>query len=214
MRWPAGTAGLAALLAAVALLSACAPGAPEAPGPPAAPPPAQAMPPMRITGQKVLVLPVQQMAGLPQEVRARVDAELLFALGERGTGVQWIAPEALERALRRSPGFAPDPRGLPSDPLVHHRERRAVEPLAGVLRRYSALTDARLVLLPRALAWVQAPGAPDGELRVSAAMIDARSGDVVWWGEAAGERRPEPDSAALATALESLARRMLAGDAP
>lgn len=201
--------GLALLLWAA--LAACAPAAAPAPAPDAAAAPVESAPPMRIGGQKVVVLPVQRVAGLPDPLRERVDAELLFALGERDRKVQWVAPEALERALRRSPGFAPDPRALPSDPLVHHRERRAVEPLAGVLRRYSALMDARLVLLPRTVAWVPDPGG--GMVRVSAAVLDARSGDVVWWGEAAGEPSAAPDAGAVASAAEALARRMLAADA-
>ncbi|HEX2188812.1 MAG TPA: hypothetical protein VHG51_07945, partial [Longimicrobiaceae bacterium] len=142
------------------------------------------------------------------EAHDRLERELLFALGEREPRATWIAPEVLERALRRSPGFAGSPRTLPADPLVHHRERRAVEPLAGELRRYAALTDVRLVLLPRAASFARAEGAAEGRVRIDAALIDARSGDVLWWGEAEGDPRAEADAAALASAAAALAARM------
>lgn len=163
---------------------------------------------MRLGGQKVVLLPVQVVTGFPPEAHARLEAELLFALGERDARVTWVAPEALERALRRSPGFAGSPRALPSDPLLHHGERRVVGALAGELRRYSALTGARLLLLPRSAAWVPAEGG--GEVRLSAALLDARTGDVLWWGEAAGERRAEADALAVASAAAALAERVVA----
>lgn len=170
--------------------------------------PLVAAPPMRISGQRVVVLPAQAVSGLPEELAERVEAEFLFALAERAPQVEWVSPAELERALRRSPGLAGDPRTLPDDPLVHHRERRAVEPLAGELRRFSALMDARLLLLPRTVAWVAA--GEGGSVRVSAAVIDSRTGNVVWWGDAAGEPSRTPDARAVASAAEALARRMLA----
>ncbi|HEV2146249.1 MAG TPA: hypothetical protein VGR37_02410 [Longimicrobiaceae bacterium] len=193
------------------LLAACAPkpaAAPDAPAP--TPPPAASAPALRLAGQKVLVLPVQAVNGLSGEAQDRLERELLFALGDREPRATWIAPEVLERALRRSPGFAGSPRAVPGDPMMHHRERRVVEPLAGELRRYAALTDVRLVLLPRAAAWVRADGTDPGRVRISAALVDARSGDLVWWGEAEGDPRPEADTPALASAAAALAARIAA----
>lgn len=202
-------------LALAVLLAACAGGAPPASAPGAAgpPPPAATVPPLRISG-RVLVLPFQNVSGLPEEAYGRLGRELLFALGERDSRVKWIAPEELERGLKRSPGFAGDPRALPADPLLHHGERHAVEPLAGELRRYAALTDARVVLLPQSAAWVRPAGAGEGRVRLSAAVIDARTGNVLWWGEAEGDPRPEADTQAVASAAAALASRMVASAAP
>lgn len=197
-------------LALAAALAGCASAAPEARGGAAeAPPLAASAPALRLAGQRILVLPVQTVGGLPDDMPERLGRELLFALEEREPRATLVAPEALERALRRSPGFAGDPRALPADPLVHHHERRATEPLAGELRRYAAITDVRLVLLPRSAAFSRT-GGEEGRLRIDAALVDARTGDVVWWGEAEGEPRPEPDVRALASAAAALAARLAA----
>lgn len=199
------------LLALGAVLAGCASAGAEARGEAAAAaPPAASAPALRLAGQRILVLPVQAAGGLPADTPERLGRELLFALEEREPRATLVTPEALERALRRSPGFAADPRALPADPLVHHRERRAVEPLAGVLRRYAALTDVRLVLLPRAVAFARTGEAEEGRVRIDAALVDARTGDVVWWGEAEGEPRPEPDVRALASAAAALAASLAA----
>ncbi|HEX7240808.1 MAG TPA: hypothetical protein VF263_11115 [Longimicrobiaceae bacterium] len=162
----------------------------------------------------MLVLPVQAVTGLSAEAEGRLGGELMFALGERAPKITWVSPEELQRAVSRSPGFAGDPRSLPADPLLHHRERRAVEPLAGELRRYSALTDARLVLVPQAAAFVPGAAGEGGRVRLAAAMIDARTGGVVWWGEAEGDPRPGADTPAVASAAAALAARMLSAQAP
>src|SRR4051794_10492604 len=63
---------------------------------------------MELAGQKVLVLPVQAASGVG-EPRDAVTREILFALGERDGATEWIAPDRLRGALRRSPGYAADP---------------------------------------------------------------------------------------------------------
>lgn len=203
----------ALVLAAAALACACggraAPPAGPAPAPPPPPPPAQSVGPMDIAGQRVLVLPMQIVSGVPQ-TRADATREALFALGERNARVRWVDPEQLRAALRRAPGYAEDPDVLPSDAFRHHRERYVVEPLGGVLRRYSALMDTRLVLILQSAQWLAA-AAPDsgGAVRMSAVMIDTRTGNVVWWGDADGSRRPAPDASALPAAASVLAARLV-----
>jgi hypothetical protein len=164
---------------------------------------------MDLAGQKVLVLPVQAVSGIPQS-RDDVTREVLFALGERDTRTHFIPPSALRSALQSAPGYADDPDDLPADPFRHHQERYVIDPLAGVLRRYSALMDTRLVLVIPGAQWLPAPaGAQGGVIRMSAVMIDSRTGNVVWYGEADGDPRPGPDAGALGTAAASLAARML-----
>jgi hypothetical protein len=163
---------------------------------------------MQLAGQKVLVLPVQAAAGVGAP-REAVTREVLFALGERDAGTQWIDPDRLRTVLRRSPGYAPDPDVLPGDAFRHHQERYVVEPLAGLLRRYSALMDVRLVLIPRSAQWLPSADGAGGVVRLSATMIDTRSGNVVWWGEADGAPAAQPGPAAVATAASALAARMV-----
>lgn len=182
--------------------AACGP-PPSAPA--AAPEP---RPALSLTGRRILLLPVQSVSGLPSAVAAEVDAELAFALAERDTGVVWVTPAELRRVLRRSPGVAPDPGRLPDDPLVHQRERRAVEPLAGILRRYAAVTDARWVVLPRSMRAEPGVGSA-ATLRLNAVVIDARTGDVL--AEGAGEAVGNPaDPALLPSVAADLARRIVA----
>ncbi|MET0399949.1 MAG: hypothetical protein ABW277_24380 [Longimicrobiaceae bacterium] len=211
--WGLPAFALAVSLAACASAPPPAAGAPDAAAPAAAPALAATAPPLRLAGLRLLVLPFQAISGLPGDADERLGRELLFALGEREPRATLVAPDVLERALRRSPGFAADPRALPGDPLVHHRVRQAVEPLAGELRRYAALTDVRLILLPRSAAFSRPAGAAEGRVRIDAAIIDARSGDVVWWGEAEGDPRPEADARAIGSAAAALAARMAAAGA-
>jgi hypothetical protein len=203
------------LAAALALAAgACAPRpapaqatAPSSPVP--APKPAQAVAAMDLSGQKVLVLPVQAVSGIPQ-TRADATRELLFALGERDTRTQWYDPERLRAALRRTPGYADDPDALPAESFRHHGDRYMQGGLGLLVRRYSALMDTRLVLIPQAAQWLPAPdSARGGVVRLSAVMVDARSSNVIWYGEADGQPRPTPDAAALATAAAALAQAMV-----
>jgi hypothetical protein len=203
----------AAVLLACAALAGCPSkqtSPPPAGGPSTAPPPPKppvAAPAMRLNAQAVLVVPMQSVERLPWSAD-RVTAELLFALGERDQGTKWITPSALRHSLAGSPGYAPDPAHLPADPFMHHGERTTIEPLAGILRRYGALVDARLVLVPQRAQWLAA--ANDGVVRLSAVMVDTRTGRVVWFGEAEGKAGASPDDGALGTAAAALAERMLA----
>jgi hypothetical protein len=200
-------AAAAVLLAAA---SACGgqaqPAAGPAPAP--APRPATSVAAMQLAGQKILVLPMQVASGVGQP-RDAITREILFALGERDAATQWIEPDRLRSSLRRSPGYAADPDALPSDAFRHHQERYVMEPLAGLLRRYSALMDVRLVLIPQSATWLPSPDGTGGVVRLAATMVDTRSANVVWWGEADGAPAAAPGPAPVATAAAALAARMV-----
>lgn len=200
-------------LALAALLAACTPPPKTAPPTSAgeAGTPAVSVAPRDLGGQKVLILPVQAAPGIAAG-REAVTTELVFAIGERDSRTQWLAPDRLRRALSRSPGYAPDPSGLPGDAYLHHNERRIVEPLAGAVRRYSALMDARLVVIPREARFVPSASGQGGTVRIGAVVVDARTGHVVWYGAADGASRPAADQPAIASAAAALAARMLVGD--
>jgi len=178
------------------------------PAPAAAPRAATSVAAMQLAGQKVLVMPLQAASGVGQP-RDAVTREILFALGERDAATQWIDPERLRGVLRRSPGYAADPDVLPVDAFRHHQERYVVEPLASLLRRYSALMDVRLVLIPQSAQWLPSADGTGGVVRIAATMIDTRSSNVVWWGEADGAPAAEPGPAPVATAAAALAARMV-----
>ncbi|HEX8675153.1 MAG TPA: hypothetical protein VF710_24850 [Longimicrobium sp.] len=185
-------------------LAACGGQRAAAPGPAPVPAPV-AMPAMDLGGQRVLILPVQAAEGVG--TRDEATSELVFALAERDARTQWVTPEQLRRALRAASGYAADPGTLPDDPYIHHGERSIVDPLGGIVRRYSALADARVVVIPRAARWM--PGSGGGRVRMTAAVVDARSARVIWHGDAEGDERPSFDRAALASAAAALAERML-----
>jgi hypothetical protein len=70
--------------------------------------------------------------------------------------------------------------------------------------------DARLVLVPRDARFIaDADGSGRGYVRMSAAVVDPRTGSVVWYGEADGEPHPEANAASLASAAQALAARMV-----
>lgn len=197
------------LSAALSLLAASGCGGKKAVDPGAPPPPPQAIVPMDLAGQPVLVLPVQAVSGLSAE-QDEVTSEILFALTEKDRRTNWIGPDRLRSSLRRAPGYAQDPGYLPADDYRHNDERYIVDPLASVVRRYSALMDARLVLIPRSAAYLPAPDGSGGMVRIDAALVDSRSGRVVWYGEADGAVATQGDVPAVASAAAALAARMLA----
>ena len=196
-----------ALAGAILLLAAgCTP--PPAPAPASLPEPQRSYPPVDFGGQRVLILPLQAADGLPG-TREEMTRELIFALTERDARTVWITPDQLRSALRRTPGYAEDPGALPADAFQHHGDYYIQEPLASVVRRYSAITDARLVLIPRAARWVPWPDQPGGRVRFAAAVVDARTGVLVWMGEADGLTQPNPGAAAVASAAAIMAERMV-----
>lgn len=195
---------IAVLLLGVVLVSC------SRPPPELRPPPHGSSAPLLLSGQRVLVLPLQAAAALPFAAGA-LENEIVFALAERDARVTWITPDDVRRAARRSPLFATDPDALPTDAMLHHGERRVVEPLAGELRRFSALVDARLVLLPR----VSVQYADGGEaVRLSAVIVDARSNDVLWWAEMPAPVAEMGDRSRLASLAEELAQRLVSVRAP
>lgn len=190
-----------AVVVAAATLAGCGGKAsPPEPGSPQGTPP-------DLRGSRVMVLPAQGVSG----VGGDVDAELAFALRDRGAGVTWIFPPRLQEALNRSPGLGGRIHGLPVGVFGAGEVRRVGDPLYGDLRRVAALVDAEVALVP-VRAWSFAPGGAeggDGRVRVSAALIHVRTGRVLWFGVVEGEAGSGGDAAGLASAAEALARALL-----
>lgn len=178
--------------------------------PPGGVQPATAVAPMDLGGQRVLILPVQSASGLAFN-REVITDEIVAAIRARDTRTQWIDPARLRRTLAGSPTFAPDPAALPNDRYEYHGQRRIQGGLADAVRRYMALTEARLVVIPRSATMIT-PDSGAAFLRLNAAVVDARTGFVVWWGEADGHPAAPDDRALVTSAAVALAARLLVPD--
>jgi hypothetical protein len=201
---------------ALVLAAACAsaPGAAEAQGSPApAPAPALALAPM--AGQNVPVLPVTLLVAdaptdefLPADRVARLawaDSVVGETLVERGPEVTWVLPEALRRVARRAPGTVTDPDRMGQALLRAEQMDRVPDPLRSHLRGLSAMTDARLILVPAAIRLQ-----PDSTGGVRAELVlvltDTRNGGIVWRSRpvATGPNAREALRAAVIQILPSL----------
>ena len=159
--------------------------------------------PPDLRGSRVMVLPVQEVMGLAGDA----DAELAFGLQDRSREVSWIFPPRLQEVLDRSPGMG-RLEGLPVGVFSAGEVRRIGDPLYGDLRRLGAMTDADVALIPlKAVA--QPPDSLGVVVRVSAAVIHVRTGQVLWFGMVAGDPHEVSDQGALASAMDVLARTLL-----
>ncbi|MBT8337041.1 MAG: hypothetical protein KJO11_10585 [Gemmatimonadetes bacterium] len=195
---------LVAAFAAVAT-GACASGAPLVPGQSRGYVPS-------LVGQRVIVFPVQRNFGVDGDPTA----EMAFALSGPGAGPEWLLPEDLERTLARSPALNAPLENLPVDVFLRAEVNRIGDPIYGVLRRIGAVTDASLALLPVAVRRGAPPTdslgvATDGPVPVEyvAALVDVRSGRVLWFGVEAGQPGTDDDPRRLASAAEALALRLV-----
>jgi hypothetical protein len=164
------------------------------------------MPAMDLGGQRVLILPVQAAEGVG--TRDEATSELVFALTERDARTQWVTPEQLRRALRAAPGYAATPARFPTTRTSTTASAPSWTRWAASCGATPRWTDARVVLIPRAARWVRGTGTA-GRVRMTAAVVDARSARVIWHGDAEGDERPAFDRAALASAAAALAERLL-----
>lgn len=157
-----------------------------------------------LRGLRVIVLPVQQVLGIAGDP----DAELAFWLRDRGRGVAWIFPTDVEEVLGRSPGIQARTRGLPVGRFLVAEVQRVGDPLYGELRRMAALVDAEAVLLP-IQASLEAELGSDPKVRFWTALIEVRTGRVQWFGVLEGGAFPPGDPRGLASAVETVAGRLL-----
>lgn len=188
------------VLVAAVIAGGCASAGPE--GPPR--PGWTSGPAVSLDGARVLVLPAQTVRG----VSGDVDAELAFGLESRGERVSWILPAELRRALERSPGLQANPDALPVGMFLQAEVRRIGDPLYGELRRMAALTDAAAAFLPVAVRARPAADSVPAGVEIVAALVDVRSGGVLWSGVVEG-LGVAGSPAALAAAVDALALAMM-----
>jgi hypothetical protein len=159
--------------------------------------------PPDLRGRRVILLPVQQNLG----VRGDLDAEIRFTFTDQGREVDWIFEEAVQRMLDRTPTMDTRTRGLPVSLFSAAEVERVGDPLYGQLRRMAALVEADAILIPIEASFEPNEAVVDSEPRVrfTAAIIEPRTGRVVWFGVEEGGDYPQSDPRALASAVESLA---------
>jgi hypothetical protein len=139
-----------------------------------------------VAAQRVVVTPVQRVVGdatLGFDASA-LDAELGFALGERGLGSRWTAADAARRMARQNPTFTGDPGAVDFGVARPEAGDDLQEPAASQLRALAALADARYVVVPGEVRADSTGGAARAVLRVT--LVDTRRQQVLWTGETEG----------------------------
>lgn len=159
-----------------------------------------------LQGRRVMVLPAQDVVDVP----GAADAEIAFALEERsGERVRWVLPREMREMLRRSPGLPMRIDGLPVDMFLRGEVNRVGDPLYGHLRRLAAMTEADLALVPIQVRYRAGDDATPSAVEIAAALIDARTGRVHWFGIVEGEPGARGDPRTLASAADALARAVV-----
>jgi len=144
------------------------------------------------------VLPVQSLrsavptwtdkVGDQRTYLSSVDDEIAFAVREKGIKGQWAFASDLARAARRNPGYTADPYAIAIDALAaveKDPDRIIAEPLAGQLRAFTGLFNARYAFVPAELRFV--PDAAGGRATLHVVVIDTRAAHLLWKGDVPGD---------------------------
>jgi len=146
----------------------------------------------------MIVVPVQTLrvavpewadkVGDPSAYLSTVDDEFAFAIRDHGLKVQWAFPPDLARSAKRNPGYTADPYALtlaPLRPVERDPDKLIAEPLAGQLRTFAGLFNARYALVPVELALVPDPSG--GRALLHIVIIDTRAARVMWKGDVSSD---------------------------
>jgi hypothetical protein len=155
-----------------------------------------------VAGTQVIVLPLQ----IGADEYPDLDHEIEYAFGDVGADVAWVFPAELRAALSRNPGMDLSVDNLPVRDFLLGELRRVGDPLFGDLYRLGVLMQASYVLIP-----VEAHANRGGQgvsLELTAALVEARSGYVRWFGVVEGGEGAPGDVYVSATAADALARRV------
>lgn len=188
-----------ALGSVLLVLGACSASPPPEPGV------SRGVPP-DLRGRRVILLPVQLVVG----VAGDPDAELAFTLADVGDDVDWVREDEIQDAMRRSPTVQTRTRGLPVGVFLQAEVDRIGDPLYGYLRRMEALVEADAILLPVAATYEPNQAIPGSgpRVRLTAALVEPRTGRVIWFGIEEGEEFDNADPRSLASAVENLSRTL------
>lgn len=200
---------IAARTSALVLVAACArPAATQTPatGPSPAPQAQTGAPAQGTAGgilasfvtEAMIVLPAQRLhvsvpdwadkVGDARAYLSTFDDEFAFAIRDHGLKVHWAFPADLARSARRNPGYTADPYELtlaPLPPVERDPDKLIADPLAGQLRTFTGLFNARYALVPVELALLPDPAGGHAALHV--VIIDTRAARVMWKGDIASD---------------------------
>jgi hypothetical protein len=151
-----------------------------------------------LASEALVVLPLQKLSvSVPEwtdkvaDQRAymsTVDDEIAFAIRDRGLRGQWAFPADLARSAKRNPGYVVDPYTIALDPLApveRDADKLITEPLAGQLRAFSGLFNARYALIPVELRLVPDPSG--GRATLHLVVIDTRGAKLTWKSDVSGD---------------------------
>lgn len=176
------------LLVLLALATAACASSSRAPAAtaPSGPQPALALAPL--AGQTIPVLPITLLIAdapadefLPPDRADRLawaDSLLGAMLLEHGPEVTWVLPPELRRVAARAPNMMPAPDRMGQAVMRAPGLDRIPDPLRSYLRALSAMTNARLVMIPASLHLV--PDSAGIRADLSLLLADTRNGAVVW----------------------------------
>ncbi len=158
-----------------------------------------------LRGRRVMVYPVQLRQGVPGEV----DPEIAFAFRGRGSEIDWVFPEELRATLDRAPIIESTVDGLPVGVFLGAEVDRVGDPLYGQIRRLAELVRSDIAIIPVAIRSGAEGAAGVSVVEIVSAVLDVRTGRVMWTGVVAGRPGPVSDFGSVASAVERLAETLL-----
>jgi hypothetical protein len=146
-----------------------------------------------------MVFPVQLGGGTFPEL----DTEIEYAIDRAGDETTWLFAEELDQAISRNPGTDLAIRNLPVRALLAAEVARLGDPLFAQVYRLGALTSSGYALLP--IQARETTGTAGVFVEMTTALVDARSGFILWLGVVRGSEAPEGDVILAATVADALA---------
>ena len=142
------------------------------------------------------------LAGQRADLLDRATSIVDSVLTRDAREVSWQGPEALRRAVRRTPAVGADPTRLPTGFLLARRVEALPEPLWSSLRALGAVTGAQMAVVPVA---AKLDGR-EGSVRASLvfALVDSRLGRLMWRGRVVGPAVPGAEAALAAAAAAAV----------
>jgi hypothetical protein len=141
---------------------------------------------------------------------ADFDAELAFALADRGLKNVWVMYDKLPREYKRNPDYMADPYHLSADFLRFPGPKKAIpympDPLASQLRSITAMNDkAEFVLFPIEIRFIPSESGKGGRAALRAAVIDPRRLTTLWMADVYSDDEEKFTPALLTSLAEHLA---------
>lgn len=158
-----------------------------------------------LRGRRVMVFPVQFQG----DVAGDVDPEIAFAFRGRGSEIDWVFPDELQRVLDRAPTVETSVGALPVGMFLQAEVERVGDPLYGQLRRMGDLVNSSLAFIP-VMVRMGAQGVEGvSVVEIVSTILDVRTGRVIWFGVIAGAPGEVADFGSVASAVQKLAETLL-----